>query len=181
MRKHLLTRAAIPALLIALPAIVAALEIDWFTIDGGGGTSTAGFLALTGTVGQPDAGPLSGGSLVLRGGFWAAPGLTVTDSPAVESPVSPLRHRLSASAPNPSRHLATLQFELPRQETTHIRVYDVSGRIVSTLIDGELEAGTHEVTWDGRDRSGSRVASGVYLVRMQAGSFGATRKVTRLR
>jgi hypothetical protein len=44
--------------------------IDWFTIDGGGGTSTGGVYLISGTVGQPDAGRLTGGSYVLDGGFW---------------------------------------------------------------------------------------------------------------
>ena len=45
-------------------------SIDWFTIDGGGGTSTGGVYSITGTIGQPDAGVLSGGSYSLVGGFW---------------------------------------------------------------------------------------------------------------
>ena len=45
--------------------------IDWFTIDGGGGTSTNGGFYLTGTIGQPDAGVMSGGSFTLQGGFWS--------------------------------------------------------------------------------------------------------------
>jgi hypothetical protein len=45
--------------------------IDWFTIDGGGGTSTGGVFAVSGTVGQPDAGTMSGGSHTLQGGFWS--------------------------------------------------------------------------------------------------------------
>jgi hypothetical protein len=45
-------------------------SIDWFTIDGGGGTSSGGGYTLSGTIGQPDAGTLSGGSYVLEGGFW---------------------------------------------------------------------------------------------------------------
>ena len=63
-------------------------SVDWFTIDGGGGTSTGGTLAVSGTVGQPDAGAtLSGGTYSLDGGFWSliaavqtpgAPTLTVT-------------------------------------------------------------------------------------------------------
>jgi hypothetical protein len=44
--------------------------IDWFTIDGGGGASTSGVFSLSGTVGQPDAGKLSGGNYTLDGGFW---------------------------------------------------------------------------------------------------------------
>ena len=45
-------------------------RIDWYTIDGGGGTSSGGPYTLSGTIGQPDAGRLSGGNFVLDGGFW---------------------------------------------------------------------------------------------------------------
>jgi hypothetical protein len=44
--------------------------VDWFTIDGGGGTSTGGVYAVSGTTGQPDAGHMSGGPFTLDGGFW---------------------------------------------------------------------------------------------------------------
>ncbi len=46
-------------------------SIDWFTIDGGGGTSTGGVYSVSGTIGQPDAGVMSGGNFTLQGGFWA--------------------------------------------------------------------------------------------------------------
>ncbi len=45
-------------------------SIDWFTIDGGGGTSTGGVYSVSGTIGQPDAGVLTGGNYSLVGGFW---------------------------------------------------------------------------------------------------------------
>jgi hypothetical protein len=45
--------------------------IDWYTIDGGGGSSTNSQYSLTGTIGQPDAGAMSGGNFMLQGGFWA--------------------------------------------------------------------------------------------------------------
>lgn len=62
--------------LFLLPACARAqYAIDWFTIDGGGGTSSGGSYSLSGTIGQPDAGTLSGGSYTLEGGFW--PGLVV--------------------------------------------------------------------------------------------------------
>lgn len=47
-------------------------SIDWFSIDGGGGTSTGGVYSVSGTIGQPDAGMLSGGTYSLVGGFWGA-------------------------------------------------------------------------------------------------------------
>lgn len=57
--------------------------IDWFTVDGGGGTSTGGVYAVSGTIGQPDAGNMSGGNYTLTGGFW---GILA----AIQTPGSPL-------------------------------------------------------------------------------------------
>lgn len=58
-------------------------SIDWFTIDGGGGTSTGGVYTVSGTIGQPDAGHMAGGTFTLDGGFW---GIIA----AVQSPGAPL-------------------------------------------------------------------------------------------
>jgi len=44
--------------------------LDWYTVDGGGGTSTGGDYSLSGTIGQPDAGSLNGGDYAVSGGFW---------------------------------------------------------------------------------------------------------------
>ena len=52
----------------------AQFSIDWYTIDGGGGTSTGGTFELSGTIGQHDAGTMSGGSFTLTGGYWSGAG-----------------------------------------------------------------------------------------------------------
>jgi hypothetical protein len=73
------------ALSLAMMAIVAQAQtytVDWFTLDGGGGTSTGGVYTVNGTIGQPDAGHLSGGSYTLDGGFWGIIG-------AVQMPGAP--------------------------------------------------------------------------------------------
>jgi len=60
-------------LILSLGATLARAQnysIDWFTIDGGGGTSTGGVYSVSGTIGQPDAGHMSGGNYTLDGGFW---------------------------------------------------------------------------------------------------------------
>lgn len=64
--------------LMATVATAQNYAIDWFTIDGGGGTSTGGVYVVSGTIGQPDAGTLSGGSYSLAGGFWSGIGLVQT-------------------------------------------------------------------------------------------------------
>jgi len=56
----------------ATSALAQSYSIDWFTIDGGGGTSTGGVYSISGTIGQPDAGVSSGGNYSLIGGFWGA-------------------------------------------------------------------------------------------------------------
>jgi hypothetical protein len=79
-------------ILIGLGLVVAVLSpsvllaqayfIDWFTIDGGGGTSTGGVYSVSGTIGQPDAGgPMTGGQYSLTGGFWALYVVQTTGAP----------------------------------------------------------------------------------------------------
>jgi len=58
------------ALAMAPGAFGQSYSIDWFTIDGGGGTSTGGVYSVSGTIGQPDAGKMSGGNYTIDGGFW---------------------------------------------------------------------------------------------------------------
>ena len=56
-------------------------SIDWSTVDGGGGASTGGVYSASGTVGQPDAGKLSGGNYALEGGFWGVIALQIPGGP----------------------------------------------------------------------------------------------------
>ena len=81
-------------LLLIAPMAHAQLSGDWFTVAGGGGTSTGGQLGLSGTAGQSDAGNMSGGSYVLYGGFWgiAATWPTAADHHLLQR----LGHRLLA-------------------------------------------------------------------------------------
>ena len=69
--------------LVAFCARAQTYNIDWFTIDGGGGTSTGGVYSVSGTIGQPDAGHMSGGNYTIDGGFW---GIIA----AIQTPGSPL-------------------------------------------------------------------------------------------
>lgn len=74
-----------------------------------------------------------------------------------------------------------LAFSTPRDGHVSVRVYDVSGALVATLVDGEMAAGTHEVAWNGRDAGGRSVAAGLYLAQVTAGTERAVTKLSRLR
>jgi hypothetical protein len=99
----------------------------------------------------------------------------VSDSPPRATPV------LLPSFPNPFNPLATIRFELPASSAVRLTVHGVDGRRVRTLVAAELTAGSHTVTWDGRDERGQAVAAGTYLCRLQAGGIEITRKMALVR
>ena len=85
---------------------------------------------------------------------------------------------LDGSYPNPTRGASTVRFALDKMAPVQLSVYDVMGRKVATLVDGPVAAGEHEVRWDGHSSGGHAVASGVYLLRLEAGDQVATRRLT---
>jgi len=91
------------------------------------------------------------------------------------------RNALLPNRPNPFNPSTRIEFELARAGQARIRVFDVSGRRVATLLDGNLAAGWHTVFWSGRDDEGRPVASGVYLYRVEAPGFTRTRKMALLK
>jgi hypothetical protein len=83
---------------------------------------------------------------------------------------------LGPAFPNPSRGSVVIFYGLPVEAPVSLKVYDLSGRLVRTLVSGREKAGYHKVYWDGRAEGGRGVGSGVYFYRLAAGSFSTTRK-----
>ncbi|MCK5596217.1 MAG: hypothetical protein KAJ04_02105, partial [Candidatus Eisenbacteria sp.] len=88
---------------------------------------------------------------------------------------------LAFGSANPFRDEAILALTIPNDGRALVQVYDVTGRLIRTLVAGELPAGTHRVTWDGRDNLGRPCASGVYLSRASCGPDTDIRKLVLLR
>ncbi len=78
--------------------------------------------------------------------------------------------------PNPFNPVTQIQFDVLRRSNVTIQVFDITGRLVETLINGEQPAGTHQITWNA-----NRYASGIYLVRMSTDVGVATRKITLIK
>ena len=93
----------------------------------------------------------------------------------------PDRLVLRGATPNPFNPATDIRFGLPAAARTTLRVFDVSGRLVRTLVDGPLSAGAHTRRWDGRDESGRDASSGVYFVRLLAGADRAITSMTLIR
>lgn len=87
---------------------------------------------------------------------------------------------LGPSYPNPTFRLSRIEYSLPASGPATLRLFDVTGREVRTLIDGKVEAGRHEAIWDGRDGQGRQVPAGAYFYELNAGGQRASRRVVRL-
>jgi hypothetical protein len=96
-----------------------------------------------------------------------------------------LVNRLGHARPNPFNPSTTIGYSIAAPSRVTIRVFDVAGRVVRTLVDAHVAAGRRTVVWDGTSDAGKHAASGVYFVKMetagQTGALRATRKLVLLK
>jgi hypothetical protein len=97
--------------------------------------------------------------------------------PATSVIETPVAFERFVSRPNPFRWITTISFQLTQTHRVHLEVYDLSGRVVRTLMDGSGRLGENRVTWDGRNEQGRLVPSGMYFCRLICGSSAQTRAV----
>jgi len=95
----------------------------------------------------------------------------------------PQEFTLQQNYPNPFNPATTITFTLPKdfRGAVTLRIYNMLGEMVRELVQRDLEAGTYRQVWDGLDTSGKRLASGVYLYQLRAGSFAATKKLVMMK
>jgi flagellar hook assembly protein FlgD len=99
------------------------------------------------------------------------------------TPVSgaPRELSLGQNVPNPFNPTTRIGFTLPEASHVNIRIFDVHGRLVATLLDRALPAGAGDVLWNGRDERGAAVSSGVYFYRLSASGRQITKKMVLLK
>jgi hypothetical protein len=118
--------------------------------------------AVTSALGGVDPGPEAEDVDALEAApLYSLTGITPSISPGQ-------RVVLHHSVPNPFNPSTEIRFEVPIPAHVSLRIYDVTGRLVAVLVDGELPAGTHSAHWDGFDKNGVPAASGVYYARVEA-------------
>ncbi len=114
---------------------------------------------------------------------WTITNLSISDVTQISNPTEnlPTDFSLEQNYPNPFNPSTTFDFSLPKQSLVKIDIFNVLGQKITTLADGEYEAGKYSVTWDGTDEDGSSAATGIYFYRMNAGDFQATKKLMLLK
>jgi hypothetical protein len=164
--------ALLTVLLFAVPA-AAQYQITESVIGSGGTNAAGGGYQMLGTIGQPVIGVTEGPSHRNEIGFWYMPGWILT---GVAEDELPLRTYFGQNFPNPFNPVTTIGYSLATPARVTIKVYDVSGREVRTLVDTDMEPGRYQETLDA-----AGLAGGVYFARMTAGDYTETKKLVLLK
>jgi hypothetical protein len=96
-------------------------------------------------------------------------------------PGTPTQYALEQNYPNPFNPTTVIRFSLPKEDHVKLEVYDITGSLVKTILNEAVRVGNKEVTWDGTNYAGAKVASGMYFYRLQAGTFVASHKMLLLK
>ena len=107
--------------------------------------------------------------------------LTFTDGEMSTEPEIPLHFAVSNAYPNPFNPQTNINIDLAADQKVQVHIYDIQGRLVQTLYDGELNVGSHILTWDGSAMNGKAVPSGTYFVRLNGDGMESWQKVTLLK
>jgi len=88
---------------------------------------------------------------------------------------------LLSNYPNPFNAATTISFSLPNSAHVKLSIFDISGRLVRVLVDGDMDSGNHGIAWDGSDASGEIISSGVYFYSLRSGAQCASKRMLLLR
>ncbi|NQV49608.1 MAG: SBBP repeat-containing protein [Candidatus Marinimicrobia bacterium] len=101
--------------------------------------------------------------------------------PVSVSPTLPEAFKLNQNYPNPFNPRTILSFDIPEQSSVRLAVYDILGKEIALLIDGELAPGRYTLNWEGLNQEGHVVAAGVYFCRLNTGGFSQSMKMLYLK
>jgi hypothetical protein len=120
---------------------------------------------------------------------WMATNLTVEDPPELFSPTGMeadkknyvTSYELGQNYPNPFNPETTIKYSVAEKTQVRIEVYNITGQLIKTLFHAYQTPGKYSIQWNGKDMKGNAVASGMYFVKMKAGSFENIRKMVLIR
>lgn len=111
---------------------------------------------------------------------WLVDDVAITAS-AVEVPAAPAAALLLGARPNPFNPRTAVEVALDRRRRIVLRVFDVTGRELAVLAEGDYDAGRHAFVWEGQESGGRAVPSGTYVVRLESGEIRESRLVSLVR
>jgi len=100
---------------------------------------------------------------------------------ALEDFSRPEKFTLSQNYPNPFNPVTTINYSLSEPQIVQLTIFNVLGQKIRTLVDKRMPIGNYTISWDGTADTGDMVSTGIYIVKMKAGSFVQTKKMTLLK
>ncbi len=155
-------------------------KCDWNVVGSGGGEMSGTAYRCGATAGQTASGQLTGTTYAALIGFWQ-PDFTVGIREAAAPVPAVLRTELKAAQPSVFRARTTLRYTLAGGVPATLVVYDGAGRLVRSWAVSREPSAVGLISWDATDAQGRSLSEGVYLVRLVAGDYSATGKLTLLR
>ena len=155
---------------------IAQLKVSNSVFGSGGAAISNGNNRIVGTVGQSVIGQSSNASNRSHAGFWYQSVDFITSVEQIENEVLPKEFRLEQNYPNPFNPSTTIQFALPKRSEVTLKIFDLLGREVATLVDEDLQPGEYKVIFEAGD-----LPSGVYFYRINAEGFVQTKELTLLK
>ena len=144
----------------------------WTLLGVGTAPAPAGTVFAQAVLVKVDMDGAQGGSI-----FWDDARLQRFVIGVADAPLAPA-FALQPNVPNPFNPTTQIGFALAQRSAVNLSVYDVTGRLIVTLLDGQLDAGPHEVTWNGRAANGSPAAAGVYCYVLETPGGRSARSMT---
>ena len=149
--------------------LIAQNQIQISVLSNGGGLHSNANYTIMGTVGQLSIEKYSGTNHQIHSGFWYEYEIA---TPVIKEETLPIVYKLEQNYPNPFNPSTIIKFAVPERSNVIIKIYDVLGGELFTLVNEEMDAGWYEKIF-----SANGFSSGVYIYRMEAGKYISTKKM----
>ncbi len=164
----------VPAIVILLASTLSLAQdnqVNWYSFNSGAGVSDSANAILFSSIGTLSGAKSSNDSTTINSGFLGYNSLIITDVAGEKNPL-PTSFDLHQNYPNPFNPSTIIQFVIPKSSFVNLKVYDILGKEVTTLVNENKEPGYYNVNFDGY-----KLASGIYIYRIVAGSYISTKKM----
>jgi hypothetical protein len=161
--------------ILPIPSFAQNSQVSWSSFNGGFGVSNSGDTKVTSSAGIPFAGSSANGSSSILSGFLANHSLLITDI-EYDQEIIPTVYKLNQNYPNPFNPSTIINYQIPEGGFVSLKIYDILGNEISTLVNEEKAVGNYKATFDA-----SKLASGVYIYQLKAANFVDTKKMILLR
>ena len=165
--------------LIIVTVAFSQYRCDWNVMCNGGGVMTSTNFNTAVTINQTAIGSLTGTNMLAYLGFWyPGIGTGIMEDKGTEIIDPNIRvTKLYNAKPNPFRTTTTIRYSLSDKAKVSLLVYDITGRLVTTLVNGNINPGIYSINWNGRNERNQQVSTGVYFYQLKTKDYTKTNKI----